>query len=272
VTASPTPTLPSGPANFAAQIGLLSNNLTTTYAVASATGVLPGSGCPTGGVLASPVTFPGLSAVPFGHHVWVHAMVTRGPRFVRALVCVPTGPAATPTATPTPTGPVIPGFTCRFVLLRRHASRVVFEAQDLDAPVTGAPPGDQPGVQTRTARIPRFTVFTDAGVGVNENLTSLVACTGGGFPLTLPGPAAYVTAACQPINMMEYATATPAGGTATDFGALTSTEGISPSATGALVAPNNTLSTANVGPHGTASDASTAGSHLQIFTGNLPTS
>jgi len=38
------------------------------------------------------------------------------------------------------------------------------------------------------------------------------------------------------------------------------------------VAPNNSLSAVNTGPHGTASDASTTGGHYALFTANAPTS
>lgn len=318
---------------FGAQIGLLSNNLTTVFSVATAVGTIPSPGCPTGGVIPGGVAFPGLAAVPYGHHVWVDAQRTITTRTVRILICIlygapvpkptptpttsvtttptttptptptPTGTVtATTTPTPTPTGSITPAvtttptttptptptytpppngrhhkFTCYIRTVRYTSSYVVFQAQDLDALASGAPVGDQPGVQVRYVHVPGTTVFNNAGVGVNENLTGVVACTGlaadgNTYPLTLAGPAAYVSAACQPVSTLEYSTATDGSGPPTDFQSLTTVEGISPNATGALVAPNNSITTVNTGPHGTASDASTTGSHIQINTANAPTS
>ena len=242
-----------------AQIGLVSTNTSTTYAVDSATGPL--AGCPAGGVLPGRVAFPGLAAVPYGHHVWVNAMQVTRARIVSVLICVNHG---------------MGHFTCTRRMVTIPARRVVFEAQDLDAMVTGAPAGDQPGVQTRIMPVAATAVYNHASVGVNENQTTLAGCTGAAadgftYPRTLLGPAAYVSGACQPITTEEFSTATVGAGLAQDFGALTTTEGISPNATDALVAPNNTLSTANTGPHGTAGDASVMGSHLQVNTGNVPT-
>jgi hypothetical protein len=305
---------------FGAQVGLLSNNLTTVFAVAHSLGTIPAPGCPTGGVIPGGAVFPALSAVPYGHHVWVHAYLTTKVKRIKVLICYPVGikpphnpePTATPTVspsgTPSPTGsptvsPAVspsptttattaalvwknggePGgqpkyrFICVWKSFAIIKHVVVFEAQDLDALTVGAPAGDQPGVQTAYAHVPANTVFNNAGAGVNENLTGVVACTGlaaDGFtyPRTLVGPAAYVSDACQPVSVFSYATASDSGGPATDFQALTSVEGISPNATGALVAPNNSITTPSTGPHGTASDASTAGSMFQMNTANAPTS
>jgi hypothetical protein len=127
-------------------------------------------------------------------------------------------------------------------------------------------------VQTRTVRLPGGTVFDSAGAGVTGNLTALVPCSGGGFPLILAGPAAYTSRACQPLNTTNYATATIGGGTAQDYGALNTTEVIAPNANAAVMAPNNSLNPVSVGPHGTASDASTTGSQFNVFSGNAPTS
>jgi hypothetical protein len=285
--------------NFGAQVGLLSNNLTTVFAVAHALGTIPAPGCPAGGVIPGGVVFPALAAVPYGHHVWVHAYVTAKVKRIKVLICyqVDRKPPVEPTETPapTPTGTVTttalvtksgapwtrPGYYKKFICVWKviyiKKQVVVFEAQDLDALATGAPVGDQPGVQTAYGHVPHHTVFDNAGVGVNENLTGMVACTGlaaDGFtyPRTLAGPAAYVSSACQPVSVFSYATASDAGGPATDFQSLTTVEGISPNATGALAAPNNTITTPSTGPHGTASDASTAGSMFQMNTANAPTS
>lgn len=299
--------------NFGAQIGLLSTNLTTVYSVASGTGTIPSTGCPTGGVLPGGVVFPGLAAVPYGHSVWVNEYLVTKVRKVRVLICYVPGkpkpeespspapspsssvtgtpspsvtpsPTSTASGTPSPTSTATttamiwkhpkPKYTCVWVTLTRPKNVVVFEAQDLDATGTA---GDVAGVQSRTVPVPAGTVFNHADTGVNENLTSLVACSGlaadgNTYPLALAGPAAYTTAACQPVVTEEYATATIGTGTPQDFASLDTTEGIAPSSTGALVAPNNSISTVNTGPHGSASDASTAGSHLELFTGNAPTS
>jgi hypothetical protein len=299
----------NGTTNFGAQVGLLSNNLTTVFAVAHSIGTIPAPGCPTGGVIPGGVVFPALATVPYGHHVWVHAFLTYKVKKIRVLICYPvdhkrppvneptTGPtpAVTPSVTPTGTPTVATAalvtrnggpwtnkhdyekFICVWKTFYLKKQVVVFEAQDLDALAVGAPAGDQPGVQTAYAHVPHGTVFNNAGVGVNENQTGMVACTGlaaDGFtyPRTLAGPAAYVSSACQPVSVFSYATASDGGGPATDFQALTTVEGISPNATGALVAPNNTITTPSTGPHGTASDASITGSMFQMNTANAPTS
>lgn len=288
VTATVTPIrhLHPAPANFAAQVGLLSDNLKTTYSVASGVGVIGGTGCPTGGVLASPVTFPALAAVPFGHRVWVDATLNRTVRHVRVLVCVlregereglaPLAPDQAPPVGLEPREGLFGGFRCFIRTITRPAASVTFSAQDLDAPTAAPAAGDLAGVQTRTVRVPSGTVFTDAGAGVNEDLTSLVACSGNGFPKTLPGPAAYVSAACQPVSAFDHATATIGTGAAQALAALDTTEGISPSGTAAapaLVAPDNSIAvTPATTPPGTASNASAGGSSFELFTGNVPTS
>lgn len=277
----------------AAQLGLLTDNVSTVYSVASAVGTLPAPGCPTGGQLPSPVAFPALATVPFGHHVWLNISRTRVRVVRRVLICVPIRPVVTPSpspsvsstatstataspsATPTvtvtaPPVPVIPGFRCHFVRVVRAANRVVFEAQDLDAPLTAAPVGDQPGVQTRTVTVGPGTRFDHASAGLNANLTALTGCTGVGFPAALAGPAAYTTAACQPVAAFTYAAASQAAGPVAGIDTFgTVSEGISPNAGAALVAPNNTLSATSTGPAGTASDAATAGSSFTVDTGNV---
>lgn len=266
----------------AAQLGLLSDNVSTVYSVASAVGTLPAPGCPTGGQLPSPVTFPALAAVPFGHHVWLNITRTRNAISRRILICVPTStptpaPSATDTTSPSPSAtatappvPVVPGFTCHFRNVRRAANAIVFEAQDLDAPATSAPAGDQPGVQTRTVIIGRSQRFNHADAGLNADLTALTGCTGNGFPEALAGPAAYTSAACQPVAAFTFAATAQGAGPLTRLDAGTTvSEGISPSATAALVAPDNTLSATSAGPSGTASDAATTGSSFTVDTGNV---
>ena len=199
-----------------------------------------------------------------------------------STVSVTAPPTATPTGTPSP----LPTagkprhdlkFICVFKTITIVKNVVAFQAQDLDAP-TVPTPGDLAGVQTRYVAVPAATLFDSAGLGVNENLTNMVACAGPAadlntYPRTLAGPAAYTTAACQPVSVFEFGTATPTGGVPADFQALTTQEGISPAGTTtapALVAPNNTISTVNTGPH--APTGSAAGSHFQINTANTPTS
>jgi hypothetical protein len=275
----------NGSSNQTAQLGLLTDNVSTAYSVASAFGTLAAPGCPTGGQLTGPVTFPALAAVPYGHHVWLNINRTRVRVSRRLLICIengssptaspsatPTGTVtatATPTVTATPTPPVIPGFTCHFRTRVRAANRVVFEAQDLDAPTTAAPAGDQPGVQTRTVVVGRGLRFDHASGGLNANLTALTACSGNGFPAVLAGPAAYTTAACQPVAGFSYAAVAQGAGPLVGLDTQTLSEGISPNATAALVAPNNSLTGTSAGPHGTASDAATAGASFTVFTGNV---
>ena len=268
----------NGASSRAAQLGLLTDNVSTAYSVASAVGTLAAPGCPAGGQLSSPVTFPALAAVPFGHHVWLNINRTRTRVVRRVLICIPNSPSPSPSATPTSTvtptpspsaPPVVPGFTCHFRTVVRAANLVVFEAQDLDAPTTAAPAGDQPGVQTRTVRVGRGLRFDHASGGLNANLTALTPCSGNGFPATLTGPAAYTTAACQPVAGFTYAAAAQGSGPLVALDTLNLAEGISPNATAALVAPNNSLVGTSTGPHGTASDAATAGSAFSVFTGNV---
>jgi hypothetical protein len=256
-------------ANLAAQAGLASSNTATTFAVGSAVGVLQAGVCPAGGVLPNPVTFPGLAAVPFGHHVWVDARLMTRNVTRRALVCTP----AVPGVTPPPGSFTVGGLTCVRQRITLPRSRVVFQAQDLDAPAAGAPAGDQPGLQVRIARrLPPGTVLNSAGTGISTNATALVGCAGNGFPMVLAGPAAYTTAACQPVTTATYATATPAGGAATPLSGLAVSEVVSPDAAGALVAPNNTLTGTSTGPAGpAAAGASQAGSAFTVFTGSAPT-
>lgn len=271
---------------FGAQVGLLSDNLKTTYHVASGVGTIPAPGCPIGGVLPSPVDFPGLTAVPFGHRVWLDANLVQKIKRFKVLICIfndhlkgegdqaPLAPDQAPPVDHTP-GPGGYGFFhCFFKIITIQKNYVAFYAQDLDAPSTPTT-GDLAGVQTRFVHVPAGTLFDNAGAGVNENLTKLVACAGNGFPKTLAGPAAYVTAACQPISAFDHTTATPAAGVATGLSALTTTEGISPggtTATPALIAPDNTLAvTPSTTPPGTAANASTGGDSFTMFSGNAPT-
>jgi hypothetical protein len=282
---------------FGAQIGLLSNNLTTLYGVATGTGTIPAPGCPTGGVIPGGVVFPNLSGVPYGHHVWVDETLVKKVKYIKLLICILDdrhGKPVDDSMTGEPAAglaPVVAGepnlgpeghklygdrIKCFIVKKKIEKDIVIFRAQDLDAPATPTV-GDLAGVQTRFVHVPHGTVFDNAGVGTNENLTGLVACVGlaaDGFtyPRTLAGPAAYVSVACQPTAVFEFSTASDGGGPATDFGALTTTEVVSPNATAANVAPNNSLTTTNTGPHGTAPGASAAGSHLQVNSANAPTS
>ena len=274
----------SRPGNFGAQIGLLSDNLKTTYHVASKTGVIPGAGCPVGGVLAAPADFPALTAVPYGHRVWVDASLVRKVRTFKVLVCIfkgkqhhgqePLAPDQGPRDLKPHAG-AYGFFRCFFKVITVQKDVVVFMAQDLDAPAVPAA-GDLAGVQTRFVHVPSSTVFTDAGAGVNENLTKLVACAGNGFPESLAGPAAYVSAACQPISAFDHATATVGAGLPQGLSALATTEGVSPGTTAAvpaLIAPDNTLAvTPAATPPGTAANASAGGDSFTMFSGNAPVS
>lgn len=273
------------PSNFGAQVGLLSDNLKTTYHVASAVGTIPGAGCPVGGVLPTPVDFPALTAVPFGHRVWVDANLIHKVKTYKVLVCVikiklhrglaPLAPDQGPLDLHPKAG-IYGGFHCYIKAITVQKDVVVFMAQDLDAPTAIPVTGDLAGVQTRYVHVPHGTVFTDAGAGVNENLTKLVACAGNGFPKALAGPAAYETAACQPISAFDHTTATVAAGAPTGLSALTTTEGVSPGttvATPALIAPDNSLAvTPGTTPPGTAVNASTGGDSFTMFSGNAPVS
>jgi len=272
--------------SFGAQVGLLSDNLKTTYHVATGTGTIPAPGCPVGGVLPSPVDFPALTAVPYGHRVWLDANLVQKTKTYKVLICVirigehhalaPLAPDQAPPTGIVPKAGLYGGFRCYFKTITRTRDVVVFMAQDLDAPTAAPVAGDLPGVQTRYVHVPHGTVFTDAGAGVNENLTKLVACAGNGFPESLAGPAAYVTAACQPISAFDHTTATVAAGAPQGLSALTTTEGVSPgttTATPALIAPDNTLAvTPATTPPGTAANASTGGDSLTMYSGNAPTS
>jgi hypothetical protein len=196
------------------------------------------------------------------------------------------GPVPEPQVTE-PGGPINPephGFhlLCRIVIRTFTKHAVVFTAQDLDAPVATPLAGDLAGVQTAVIRfgsgpgeIPVGTVFDHGSNGISENTSLLTGCSGAGFPTLLAGPAAYDSAACQPVAVFEYAAATEGAGSPADFQALTSTEVISrtpPSSANAdaLVAPDNSITPTNLGPHGpTAAGAVTAGSHYVDFTGNV---
>ena len=340
----------NGTSHESAAIGEFSGNTNTTYAVQYGTGVAPD--CPAGQIPAADLhTFPALSNVPFGHHVWVDERVITKVKTIRLLVCVLVNkhnghPAPTPTATqptpgitpsvsqptasptsespsapptdisgsggtevpsespsvsqptasPTGTEPVvtptvnpngsvslgIPGFTlkCHIVTktIRKHV--LLFQAQDLDAPVATPLAGDLAGVQVATIpfgspTLPNGTIFDHANNGSTENLSLLTPCAGAGFPTALAGPAAYDSAACQPLVVFEFAAAAPGAGPPQDFQALTTTEVISrtPATSAnanALMAPDNSITATNLGPHGpVASGAVIAGSHYVDFSGNV---
>jgi hypothetical protein len=289
-----------------AAVGLFSGNMSTDYAVQY--GVSAAPGCPFGqGTLTG---FPNLAAVPFGHHVWVSEQKITRTRTVRILVCIlggprvnplqtPTTPATTPSAVTTalvvhhgvtpvpgvtePGAPLIAGqlpgdfFRCKIITRTITKNVVLFQADDLDAPTVTPVSGDLAGVQTATVKLPAGTTFDNAGAGISENLTALTACTGGGFPITLNGTPAgqvadYASGACQPVSVFEYAGAQDGTGPFTDWLTLNTTEAISPSAGGALVAPNGSIAGGiNSGPHGPVADgASVTGSHFVMFTGNAP--
>jgi hypothetical protein len=264
---------------LAAQIGEVNNNLDTVFSVVSVLGNPPG-GCPGTGPAPSAVGFPDLSAVPFGHHVWVNTQVIKVKKVKKILICFdPKREHPAPTQTLDPdthsmdsTGPSYrhDHLKCfkAFIVIKKAA--VLFQAQDLDAPLT-ATPGDLPGVQSRVVKLPHGTVFDNASVGISKDITADVGCTGAGFPQT-ETLAAYVSGACQPATTFEYVTASVAGGPATDLGALTTTEVISPNATDALIAPDNSLSTVNTGPSGTDPGASHTGSHFLVDLANAPVS
>jgi len=281
----------SSATNQAQQLGLASTNLSTTYAVDYASGVLPSPGCPTAGVLASPSSISSsLSAVPYGHSVWLSVSSGAVSRVRWLLVCVARGPLATtpptpapttpvptptgttaPTATPSPTTTVTPApprihrtFTCHWVKITLTRDQVLYAAQDLNA--TGAT-GDAAGVFTKIVNLPAAQVFNHADAGVNENQTAMVPCAS----TSLIGPAAYITQACQPVATFEYTEAS-IGASSAPLSSYTTSEGISPAATGALVAPNNSQSLVNTGPHGSSTDAATAGDHFVLSTANAPTS
>ena len=330
-------------------VGLFSGNLNTDYAVQYGVGTVtctPAGQLPAGDL----ATFPGLAAVPFGHHVWVNETLVTKVKRVKLLICVlygtgghpvptptPTGtstvtptptstvtvnpvtPSATPTTpTPTPTNThtyaptssptitasttakitrhgsvptpepqvtepgginpnILPGFKlkCRIVVRTFAVNKVVFEAQDLDAPTVTPTSGDLAGVQTAYVPVPAGTTFDHAAWGASENTTALVPCSGGGFPIAINTPgltANYASAACQPLSVGEYATYNT-GLTVNPLGpAAAITEVISPSAGGATMAPNGSLTSTNLGPHGTASDASVTGGHFVTFSANAPVS
>jgi hypothetical protein len=238
-----------------AAIGEYSANLATTYAVQHGVGVA--SGCPAGELDPSAlITFPALSAVPFGHHVWMNETLVTKAKTVKILVCI------------------IVGKHVRCHVVVRHYTRdfLVFEAQDLDAATVSPSATDAPGVQTAVTRVPAGTTFDHALWGTSEDTASLVGCSGNGFPAVLAGPAAYTTAACQPVDVAEYATYAVGAAVNPLPAAATLSEVISPSASGALIAPNNSLTAVNTGPHGTASDASVTGGHFALFTANAPES
>jgi hypothetical protein len=284
-----------------AKLGLFSNNLTTVFQAQWAVASAPG--CPANGPLTG-TTIPALSAVPFNHHVWLNESLITKTKRITILVCIlfdknDGKPAPTPTDTGAPdNAPLgqgqdhvpglgnVPGtqdklfgefFKCFIIHKTITKQTLLFEAQDLDAP-TGTPvAGDLAGVQTVSVPLrPIFhhTVvsFDNASWGASENTAGLVACTGNGFPAVLAGPAAYTSGACQPVSVGEYATYNTGLVVNPLSGPATVSELVSPNNTDALVAPDNSLSAVNTGPHGTASDASTSGGHFALFTANVPES
>lgn len=338
--------------DFTSAIGEHSGNLSTDYSVQYGVGVAPNCE-PAGQVPAGDLnTYPGLDAVPFGHHVWVNESLVTKTKTVRILICIlynrqhkpvptptpsvglptsgattapanptapatgasttgpanPTAPAtgattttsaptvapATATPTPTPTKtytqdpglggvpvplPVLPGFSirCKIITKTFTVNKIVFEAQDLDAPTATPTAGDLPGDQIVSVPVPAGTTFDHSAWGASENTTALVACTGSGFPIAIntPGQTAnYASAACQPLSVGEYATYNtgPTVNPLNPAGTPVITEVISPSAGGATMAPNGSLTSTNLGPHGTASDASTTGGHFVTFSANAPVS
>jgi hypothetical protein len=333
----------------AAVIGEFSGNTNTTYAIQWGTGV---SAPDCAGNVPGLHTFPALTNVPFGHHVWTDERVITRTKTIRFLICilvnkhnghpVPTpspsvanptagptnsvaaptaspstapptdisgsggteepsaspsespsvslptaGPTGTPTVSPTvnPQGQTvlsIPGFTLRCHIVVKTITKhvLLFQAQDLDAPVATPTAGDLAGVQTATvpfgsATLPAGTVFDQAGHGINENLSALTPCAGAGFPTGLSGPAAYDSAACQPVVVFEFAAAAAGASPPADFQSLTTQEVISRNPptqanANADVAPDNSITTTNLGPHGpVTSGAVIAGSHDVVFTGNV---
>ena len=263
-----------------AGVGLFSGNLSTAYSVQYGVGVT--AGCPAGEIPAADlVTFPALAAVPFGHHVWVSERLVKKTKTVRILICIlkdkhdgSLEPTPTDNAGPDAFGNRLHGdfFKC-FIIKRTFTKNVVvFQAQDLDAPTATPLSGDLAGVQTAVVHVPAGTVFNHAVAGISANTTALVACSGNGFPISLVGQATYASAACQNVSVLEYAGFTDGTGPFTDYQSGTTTELISPSAGGALVAPNQSINTTNLGPHGTSAGASTTGSHFVNFTGNAPVS
>ena len=234
-----------------AAIGLFSGNLSTAYAVQYGVGVT--AGCPAGEIpAANLVTFPALAAVPFGHHVWVSERLVKKTKTVRILICILKDKHdGAPVATPTDNegsdafGKHLHGdfFKC-FIITRTFTKNVVvFQAQDLDAPTATPLSGDLAGVQTAVVHVPAGTVFNHAVAGISANTTALVACSGNGFPISLVGQATYASAACQNVSVLEYAGFTDGTGPFTDYQSGTTTELISPSAGGALVAPNQSINT-----------------------------
>jgi len=220
-----------------ALIGLVANG-DATYQVDYAQGSNPGH-CPVDQLLPGPVSLnPALSHVPFGHSVWVSVSYGQH-RVIR----------------------VIRGH--RTIIIIGRAGALTFAAQD----VTGTPgPVYQAVVRTPVTR------FIHPDAGVIEDLTTLTPCLDAAsnpVPGVLPGPAAYTSAACHPVDRVEYATY-QSGATVTALTAgPAAAEGISPAASPALVAPDNSASLVNTGPHGTSTAASATGSHFTVSTGNV---
>ena len=330
----------NGTTHESAAIGLFSGNTNTTYAVQYGAAQAPG--CPIGQIPAANLTtFPALTNVPFGHHVWVDERVVTRTKTIRLLICklvnkhnghpvpTPTPSVGLPTATPTsespsapptdisgsggteqpsgspsvsqptasPTGSptispsvnpqgqtqlTLPGFTLKCHIVTKTITKhvLLFQAQDLDAPVATPLAGDLAGVQTATiafgsANLPNGTIFDHASNGIFLNTALLTPCSGAGFPTALAGPAAYDSAACQPNVVFEFAAAAAGASAPQDFQAQTTQEVItripaSSANANALAAPDNSITATNLGPHGpTGAGAVTAGSHYVDFTGNV---
>lgn len=178
-------------------------------------------------------------------------------------------PTVAPTGGAGPTSPPLIKHSgvrirCHVATITLTRNEALFEAQDLNALGTAT---DAAGVFTAIVHLPSTSVYNHADAGVNEDATGLVPCAA----VALMGPAAYTSEACQPVGTFEY-TQAEIGAVHSNLTDLATTEGISPSATAALVAPNNTITTVNTGPHGSATDAVVTGNHFELFTANAPTS
>ena len=178
-------------------------------------------------------------------------------------------PTVVPTGGAGPTSPPLirhshGSIRCHVATITLTRNEALFEAQDLNALGTAT---DAAGVFTQVVHLTGTpNVYNHADAGVNEDATGLVPCA----PVVLAGPAAYTSEACQPVGTFEF-TQAKVGAVQSDLSMLATTEGISPSATAALVAPNNSITQVNTGPHGSATDAVAAGDHFEMFTANAPT-
>ena len=183
------------------------------------------------------MSIPALSHVPYGHSVWVSVSYGQH-RVIRVI------------------------HRHRTIIIIGRSGFLTFAAQD----VTGTPGP----VYTATVRTPVTHYIHPAG-GVIEDLATLTPCldaSNNPVPGVLAGPAAYTSAACHPVDTFEYATY-QVGTTVSALTAGTASEAISPAASPALVAPNNSATLVNTGPHGTSPTASVTGTHFVTSTGNV---